>query len=138
MKLLITLALLLPVFAWSHGEDKPGPHGGHIRMPGAFHTELVLNKKNEAHVYLLDMDFKNPTVKDSSLQMKARFEKKEVSYKCEVMGADHFHCAPEGKVPVKAELILHATREKAVGNEALYKLPLPKLEASKEDHHHHH
>lgn len=138
MKILTTLALLLPVSAWSHGEDKPGPHGGHIRMPGAFHTELILDKKHEAHIYLLDMDFKNPTVKDSSVQMKAKAGKKEISYKCEVMGTDHFHCVPEGKVPNKAELIVQATREKAVGNEALYKLPLPKLEAKKEDHHHHH
>lgn len=138
MKLTTALTLLLPITAWSHGEDKPGPHNGHIRMPGAFHTELVLGKNSDAHVYLLDMEFKNPTIKDSSVQMKARSGKKEVTYKCEIMGSNHFHCTPGEKVPAKAELIVQATREKAVGNEAVYQLPLPKLEGKKSDHHNHH
>jgi hypothetical protein len=36
-----TMVLMSGVFAWGHGEDKPGPNGGYIQMPGAFHTELV-------------------------------------------------------------------------------------------------
>lgn len=33
--------------AFAHGEVKAGPHNGFIRMPGAFHTELVLVGKNK-------------------------------------------------------------------------------------------
>lgn len=57
-------------FAHAHGEDKPGPNGGEIRMPGAFHTELVRGEKGApAKVYLLDMEWKNPTVKDSAVSV---------------------------------------------------------------------
>lgn len=36
---ILFLALTFELFA--HGEDHPGPHGGRIQMPGAFHTELI-------------------------------------------------------------------------------------------------
>ncbi|CAE80060.1 hypothetical protein AB1A81_10205 [Bdellovibrio bacteriovorus] len=142
MKLLATL-ILLPALSWAHGEDKPGPHGGHIQMPGAFHTEITVDKDQSVHVYLLDMNFANPTIKDSSVAVTAKNKKSEIKYTCSVMGNDHYHCIPNGKVPAKTNLIVQATREKAVGNEAVYKLPLPafkesKKESKKEDHSHHH
>ena len=46
MAFLVTF-ILMTSQSWAHGEDKYGPHKGFIRMPGAFHTELVLNGKNK-------------------------------------------------------------------------------------------
>ncbi|AFY01867.1 hypothetical protein [Bdellovibrio bacteriovorus] len=139
MKKLIATLVLLPSLSWAHGEDKPGPHGGHILMPGAFHTEITVDKDQGVHVYLLDMNFENPTTKDSSVKVTARGKKTTVAYNCSIMGGDHYHCIPEGKVPTKTELVVEATREKAVGNEAIYKLPLKALKGGKkqESHHHH-
>ncbi|WP_347356657.1 hypothetical protein [Bdellovibrio sp.] len=139
MKLLATL-IMLPALSWAHGEDKPGPHGGHIQMPGAFHTELIVGKDQSAHIYLLDMNFENPTAQNSEIKVTAKNKKAEVKYTCSVMDGNHFHCIPDGKVPAKTTLIVQATREKAVGNEAVYKLPLkPFKEGSKksEGHDHH-
>lgn len=143
MKKLAASLILLPVLSWAHGEDKPGPHGGHIQMPGAFHTELVLSEDQSAHIYLLDMNFQNPTVKNSQIQVVARNKKSEVKYDCSVMGGNHYHCVPQGKVPAKTEIVIKATRESAVGNEAVYKLPLKALKTetkkqADEGHHNHH
>lgn len=59
--------LLSPLQSQGHGEDKPGPHGGNVRMPGAFHTELLKSGDSEFSVYLLDINWKNPTTKNSAL-----------------------------------------------------------------------
>ena len=60
--------------AWTHGEDKPGPNGGPVRMPGAFHTEAVAESPVRVAIYLLDIEWKNPSIKKSSL--KASFTSK--------------------------------------------------------------
>lgn len=140
----LTALLLTPALSWAHGENKAGPHGGHIRMPGAFHTELVLNKDQDLQIYLLDMNFKNPSIKDSKVEVYAKSNSgTQVTFKCPTMGGDHFHCLPEMKFPLNGELVVKAVREKAVGNEAVYKLPLPTLEetkkeSKKESSEHHH
>lgn len=133
------LLVLAAAQAQAHGEEAPGPHGGHVRMPGAFHTELMLDEKREAHIYLLDIAFKNPTVKDSQIEMKFVSGKKETPFKCAIMGGDHFHCVPQTKYSDKGELRIKATREKAVGQEVVYKLPLAPFKAavSKDFHHGH-
>lgn len=140
-KNLIALIIATPTFAWSHGEEKPGPHGGHIKMPGAFHTELILGEDQSAHIYLLDMNFKNATTKDSKMKIIARFKKTEVPFNCSVM-KDHFHCVPTKKYEKNSEIIVQAVREKAVGNEAVYKLPLtfsqPVENKESDSHHSHH
>lgn len=140
MKLALTLILsLFSLQVFAHGEDAPGPHGGHVRMPGAFHTELILDEKTgELHVYLIDIEFKNPTVKDSSVKAEAQNGKSVVNFTCSVMAGNHFSCLPEKKYPLKGKLVLNATRENAVGNEAVYKLPLMKFKNNKNSEHHHH
>ncbi|WP_246845853.1 hypothetical protein [Bdellovibrio sp. ZAP7] len=135
--LILTLTLA-PTLASAHGGDKPGPHGGKIEMPGAFHTELVLDKDQSAHVYLLDMNFQNSTTKDSSAKVFARAKKVQIPFNCTVM-QDHFHCVPTKKYSQDSEIVIKAVREKAVGNDAVYKLPL-KFEnqtESKSEHSHH-
>lgn len=133
---------LTPTLTFAHGEEKPGPHGGHIQMPGAFHTELVLDKDQSAHIYLLDMNFTNPSIKDSSVEVTAKTKGKSVAFQCMIMNENHFHCTPEKKYPATAKIIVKAVREKAPGNEAVYKLPLVEFKNStpqkSESQHNHH
>lgn len=116
--------LLLSSHLWAHGEDEPGPHGGHIRMPGTFHTELLLNSDQSLLFYLLDMNFKNPIVKDSSVEVHWELQGKDkVSFDCSVMD-NHFHCTPKGKYDANSgKLIVKASRGKSKGS-AVYNLPL--------------
>jgi len=121
----VWVGLLLSDFAGAHGEDKPGPNQGHVQMPGAFHTELVLEADQSVRVYLIDIEFKNPTVKDSSVELRYKDGKDIIPFKCAPMGTDHFHCFTRKKYSLKkGELLVQATREKALGNLATYKLPL--------------
>jgi hypothetical protein len=137
MKKILLLSLLFPTFAMAHGEDKPGPHQGYLQMPGAFHTELVLDKDQSVHVYLLDIEFKNPTVQDSSVEVTYQNGKKIIPFKCTVMGSDHFHCLTSEKYSTKkGDFKVKATREKAVGNEAIYKLPLKLSSGAGHEMHH--
>ncbi len=126
MKMISLIGLvLLPLFAAAHGDDKPGPNQGYLQMPGAFHTELVLSKDQSVHIYLLDMEFKNPTAKDSSVEVTHKDGGKSIPFKCTVMETNHFHCIPSEKYSMKkGNFIVKAIREKAVGNIATYKLPL--------------
>lgn len=122
--LLVSFSYSTPTFA--HGEDKPGPHGGEIRMPGAFHTEVVTVGSNKVRVYLLDMNFKNPSVKDSSVSAELTLKsKKSFKAACQ-QEKDSFLCAFDDKsadLKSPGELKIHATREKLKGNEAKYSLP---------------
>ena len=118
------LALLLTVFAGqtakTHGEDKPGPHGGQIRMPGAFHTE-VISHPNGFQVYLLDINFQNPTVKNSDVKASIQSVGKVDQLKCDTH-PDHFFCKFSSP-PKSGILIIESTRESAKGNSVQYNLP---------------
>lgn len=111
------------LFAHGHGEDKPGPHGGYIRMPAGFHIEVLHQGPNAFKVYLLDMEWKNPVVKSSSV--KATFkDKTQVEGKCAVK-TDFFLCSfDKGLSLDDGELIIESTREKQVGNPITFPLPL--------------
>ena len=39
--LALAAALSAPGAALAHGKQEPGPNGGEVRMPGAFHVEAV-------------------------------------------------------------------------------------------------
>ena len=137
MKRILLLSLLFPALTFAHGEDKPGPNQGYLQMPGGFHTELVLDQDRSAHIYLLNMEFKNPTAKDSSVELTYKNGKKNIPFKCTVMGGDHFHCVTSEKYSMKkGTLVVKAIREKAVGNEATYKLPLKLSSGSGHEMHH--
>ena len=57
MKLMILISsLIFNSYLYGHGGNKPGPHGGKIKMPGMFHTELLLNSAHHFEIYLLDMN----------------------------------------------------------------------------------
>ncbi len=123
LALAVTL-FLVSQFSFAHGEDKPGPHNGFIQMPGAFHTEVLPSGPNTLKVYLLDIEWKNPTTADSSLVVTHK-AKKSVTAKC-VIEEDPYVCSfPKNiKLNKKAKLLVEAKRENQKGNTATYDLPL--------------
>lgn len=128
--LLFCILLIVTQLGFAHGEDKYGPHKGFIRMPGAFHTEVVPVGKNKIRVYLLDIDWKNPSVLRSSVEVN-------LSGQCEIK-KNYYECSfPSGvNLQKKGQLIVIAQREGQKGSEAIYELPL-KLESKKDSHDHH-
>jgi hypothetical protein len=128
--------LFLGFTAFAHGEEKPGPNGGFIQMPGAFHTELVPVNKSSVKVYLLDMQWKNPTIKDSSVNLT--YKKRKANCKKQ---EDHFLCQFKVlNLNKEGELGLVAMRENAQGNPQTYELPLrlPEGKPAADEHSGHH
>lgn len=115
--------------AYSHGEDKAGPHGGEIRMPGAFHTEIVQKKNDTFFVYLLDMNWKNPSVKNSSIKASITVDSQNINLNC-IASKQYFECKSVKKLLTFKngdELTINAVRENVSGGLAVYELPLRKL-----------
>lgn len=125
-------------FAFSHGENKPGPHGGHIRMPGAFHTELLLDQQI-VKVYLLDMSFKNPMTTNSTVGLKILSGESSQDISCEKK-SNFFECRLPVTDKIK-EIRVKAARAGSAGKEAIYPFPLAVLKinvpAAVEDHSQH-
>lgn len=128
---LLFSSLMISNFAIAHGEDKYGPHRGFVRMPGAFHTEIVPVGKNKLKVFLLDIQWKNPSVINSKLQIKYNGK---LNAQCEIQ--DNFYaCVFPNSVNItkKGELKVVAQREDQKGMEVSYPLPL-KLEVVNDGH----
>ncbi|MDZ4084217.1 MAG: hypothetical protein U1E10_14840 [Bdellovibrionales bacterium] len=137
--LLLALALLKPLAVTAHGEDKPGPNGGFIRMPGAFHTEVVAQKPNQLKVFLLDIAWKNPVVAKSSVKATHESSAKQKSDVSCSPEKNFFVCKFPKSVDVSkaGTLTLFATRDSQAGIPAAYPLPL-KLDKPTDDHSGHH
>lgn len=119
---LFSLIFLTLTTAFAHGENKYGPHKGFIRMPGTFHTELVANSDGSFFVYLLDLQNKNSTTKDSSIEVQIKTADKTKKLDCMVMG-DFFHC-PNETLLKSGQVIIKAIRLGTPAREAVYDLPL--------------
>lgn len=136
----ITLVLSLLIFAqaaYSHGEDKPGPNGGFIRMPGAYHTEIVPSGLRKFKIYLLDINWKNPSIKESSVEVLLKNGSQSSKIQCEVK-IDFYSCdLPQGKNLKNGKLEVTSKRESQVGNLVTYDLPLKfqKIDDGHGDHH---
>lgn len=135
IKNIITCFLLLNIIvmlnAYPHGSDKPGPNGGHILMPGSFHTELVINKTNPSKqfiVFLLDSSLKNPITNNSSIQVTLRLQNdSSVDIPCVAQDGDHnFLCSlPRDLSILKSkEILVKPVRNGVSASNAIYKLPL--------------
>ncbi len=109
--------------AFAHGEDKPGPHGGVIRMPGAFHTEVVAQGDNAIDVYLLDINWKDPIIKDSSISVSHVDGERQTTLKCQPI-ENHFSCANDSISTKSGSLTVKASRLGMQGIEVNYPLPL--------------
>ena len=140
--------LILSCLAPAHGENELGPHKGYIRMPGAFHTEVVPLSPFRLKIFLLDMRWKNPMTKNSSVLVSYKSTKaieknnekptqktteksheKVTASKCQTKET-HFICSFPKTVDLNqpGELLIEAQRDNQKGNLVSYELPL-KLEA---------
>lgn len=135
----LILSLLFTSIGHSHGEDKLGPNGGYIRMPGAFHTEVVMDGSNKLRVYLLDMNWMNSSVKDSALEVTVIQSNQTSKGKCVIVD-NYYSCElPEGFNQKPGIMKVKALRKKLKGN-AVYELPLQlkKIEKTEKNHGGHH
>lgn len=134
----IILSMFLTSYVLAHGENKPGPHGGHIRMPGAFHVELVL-QSHMAKVYLLDIGFNNPSTKNSRLSMKVISGQNLKEVSCASKN-EYFDCHIPSVEAVN-KIQVKATRAGVIGKEMTYDLPLMEFKnnasPSTDDHSNH-
>ena len=141
MKSLLTLLILTASLnTFAHGEDKFGPNGGYLKMPAGFHTEVVPEKDGKLKVYLLDINFKNPTVKNSKVTASVNNGSKK-DFTCKAK-RDHFICDTTKAELAKGTLNITAERSSVKASEAVYELPLalakPGTEMKEEDHGSHH
>ncbi|QDK42354.1 hypothetical protein DOM21_13050 [Bacteriovorax stolpii] len=122
-KIAISLCLLtLSSLSFAHGMNKYGPNGGYVKMPGAFHTELV-DKGAKMHVYLLDMNFKNPTVINSIVKIVYKGTS-NTEYSCS-KDSNYFVCdKPSGGLMGYKEIAISAVRNNNKAMVAIYNLPL--------------
>jgi hypothetical protein len=119
--LALLISFLAMVEAKAHGEDKPGPNGGQIRMPGPYHTE-ALTKGDGFQIFLLDLDFKNPMTANSSVKAILDVSGRKIQLTCEAH-TDHFFC-PSKENLKSGVLLIESTRNSARGNTAKYQLPI--------------
>lgn len=131
------LATFGPTNVLAHGEDKPGPHGGFVRMPGAFHTEVLAVSETEFQIYLLDIEWKNPTVEGSSVSAALKRGSKLIQLQCLPI-EKRFSCrTPKDETHRKKDILqVTANRTGMIGNIASYELPL-KFEKAVVDHSQH-
>lgn len=117
--------LLVPALCLAHGELKPGPHGGEIRMPGAFHIEVVASSV-AVDVYLLDMQFKNPRVVDSSVNVTLDRDGDRLALECRVANRKKmFRCLlPNDEELSAGRLLVNASRGGVPAESIHYELPL--------------
>ncbi len=138
--ILASILLVISLKAFAHGEDKFGPNGGYLKMPGGFHTEVVPEKDGKIKIYLLDINFKNPTVKNSKVTASINNDSKK-DLKC-TGKRNHFICETTKAELTKGTLNIVAERSTVKGAEAIYELPLalakPGTEMKEEDHGSHH
>lgn len=130
-KAFLAASLFLSSVAFGHGEDKPGPHGGKIAMPGAFHVEF-LQKPSGVQLYLLDIEFKNPTVRESSVTAALRRTNKETVLDCKA-GSDSFDCRlPKGNsFAAGDEVLVTATRQGNKGVQVAFAVNVAKVAPAK-------
>lgn len=126
MKQLLKLAFItatLTQLTWAHGEDKLGPHGGYIRMPGAFHIELVAGHDASFDIYLMDVGNKNPITANSSVTL-SHISKDKTDFTCFPVD-DHFTCKLGKKINLnEGKLQASPVRNGAKGKIAEYPIPL--------------
>lgn len=120
--LLGTFALVTPALLQAHGMDKYGPHQGYIQMPGNFHTEIVREKNEDFIVYLLDGNLKNPTSKNSFVEMSVEKSGKKNDVVCRPEN-EKFRCKVEVELRAGDKIMIKANYKGASGL-AVYKFPL--------------
>ncbi len=118
----VTLLMTLSTGVFAHGMNKPGPNGGYVRMPGAYHVELV-SSEAETKVYLLDVNFKKIDMAKSQVSMSLKGAK-DFPVKC-TKEAEFFRCDIKGnELKMYKELTITSSKAGEAGVASTYKLPL--------------
>jgi hypothetical protein len=92
-------------------------------MPGAFHTEVIPGDVS-FKIYLLDVQFKNPTVQGSTASATWVDQGKTLTIPC-APEKNYFNCSmPKGASLRKGTLTVAAKRGERVGNSVVYHLPM--------------
>ncbi len=118
----IIALLLIPIpKAHGHGEDKPGPRGGIIRMPGSFHTEVIF-EETSIKVYLLDFHFEDPITDNSSVSAEIVRDANTHPLTC-LPEEDFFRCKGEALVELSGEMRIQCSRDGKKGVWVSYDLP---------------
>lgn len=136
--LILTLMIAISLQASAHGEDKLGPNGGYIRMPGSYHVEIVPDGTNMFKVFLLDINWKTQAINNSNIEIRHK-ARKLVKVNCEPKEKDFFSCTlPDGiDLTKNGKLFVTSQHQNQKGNEVIYKLPL-KLQKIDDGHGSHH
>ncbi len=122
LPMIVTVMFASPAFA--HGETKPGPHGGYIRMPGGFHTEVVPIGTDQLKIFLVDLSFNSPTTEKSKVDVTLVDAAISTPIVCKADG-ESFACKlPAGRSLDKGMLEVTANRQGAYGLKVRYNLPL--------------
>ncbi len=120
---LIAAFLITSSSVYAHGEQKPGPHGGEIRMPAAFHTEVLSPASNKLKIYLLDMKFQSATTVNSTVDVA--FEGKRIHEAVCEKENDYFSCEfKEAVLNTSGKLHVTAIRKNQKGSMVHYATPL--------------
>lgn len=117
----ILLTTFMATNAFAHGMNKPGPNNGYVRMPGAYHVELV-SDKNVLKVYFLDMNFK-PLAIDTATAKIVLKGFKEDKIQCS-KGTEFFSCDTK-ETNMKKYKEIDVVSSKAGEKEATSKYALP-------------
>lgn len=119
----LTAALTCSSATFAHGENELGPHNGFIKMPGAYHVEVIPGK-DTLDVMLLDANFKNATVLNSHIKVKISNGKQTYALRCESMD-NYFSCPISAKLLARnGKLHIESERQLNAGMPVEYSLPL--------------
>ena len=114
---IVSLCLLVPDFVFAHGGDQPGPHGGKIEMPGAYHIEVVRKDLQTFNIYLLDINFENPTTQDSEISVGVT-QNKNLKLQCQAQKEEFYICRSESALKKNLKLVVDSKRAGVSGNQA--------------------
>lgn len=118
----ILLSTLISSTVFAHGMNKPGPNNGYVRMPGAYHIELV-SDKNSLKVYVLDIAFKPLPLTKATVKITLKGPK-EVGVDC-VRGAEFFSCdIKDANMKKFSEILVISSKAGERAATSTYKLPL--------------
>ncbi|PJE02641.1 MAG: hypothetical protein CK427_07095 [Leptospira sp.] len=125
IKIITGFGIYLWAFSiFAHGENQIGQNGGKIRMPGAYHTEVLDYQGKGFKIYLLDISFKNPYTMNSKVNAKIISSKSEKVLKC-YSHPDHFYCkGSSSEIDQEGILEIISERNGSKGMAVKYNLPI--------------
>lgn len=107
----------------ARGTSARGPHGGYLKTSPRFDSELVLDGKRGAVVYLLNKDGQNPLNQGASLSFMLKSGRYEADYFCAPVG-HHFECRfPQPTSRKEGDEITIRARRKGLSEIFHFKFP---------------